>query len=549
MTTYSLLEKPALNSMEDYRHLCREWNWAIPEHYNIATDCVDKHAADPARRDHPALIWEGSDGEVRRYTFGRMSELSSRFAHALRELSIRPRQRVLIRLPNVPSFHIAFLGTLKVGAVPIPSSVMFRSEEVRYRLADSQASAVVTRAEHLPEVMEAAESCPSVRWVVVDGPLPPGAHKRLVSFERSVERVTDPYPIPTTRADETAYICYTSGTTGEPRGVVHAHRSVPGKDPAVLWWQDLRPDGRVAHSGHLSWTYPLGFGFLYPWRHGVTTVVYDGPFEARKWYEILARHKVTVFMSVPTVYRRLLHDVDEPPSLPGIRHFMSAGEPLAPELFEAWRERHGLPIYEGLGMSEFSLFLTNLVGLTVKPGSCGLAQPGHRCAVLGADGRELPAGEVGRLAVGAEAPACMKGYWSKPDETEEVFRDGWLVAGDTVYLDEEGYFWFVARSDDMISSSGYRISPRQVEAVADRHEAVLESAAVGEPDEARGHVVKLFAVLRDGFHPSEELVSSIQEHCKAHAAPYKYPRQVAFLDALPKTPNGKIKRQALRDHG
>jgi acyl-coenzyme A synthetase/AMP-(fatty) acid ligase len=547
MTAYSLSDKPLLRNLDDYRKLCSQWRWSIPEDYNIAADCVDKHASDPSRSDHPALIWEGTSGEVCHYSFARMSELTSRFAHALRNLAIRPRQRILIRLPNVPSFQIAFLGAIKAGAVPIPSSVMFRSEEVRYRLEDSQATAVVTREEHLGEVLEAAEGCPGVRWIIVDGPVPQGSHKRVVSLDSALERKTEPYPAHQTRADEAAYICYTSGTTGEPRGVVHTHQSVPGKDPAVLWWQDLRPDGRVAHSGQLSWTYPLGFGFLYPWRHGVTTVVYEGPFEARRWYELMARHEVTVFMSVPTVYRRMLLEVDGHPELPILRHAMSAGEPLPPEVFEAWNARHGMPIYEGLGMSEFSLFLTNLVGLDVKPGSCGLAQPGHHCAVLDAEGRELPAGEVGLLAVGRDGPACMKGYWGKPEETEAVFRGGWLVAGDTVWRDEDGYFWFVARSDDMITSSGYRISPREVEAVAERHEAVLESAAVGAPDELRGQVVKLFAVLRDGFEPSQSLVKSIQDFCKANAAPYKYPRLVEFVDHIPKTPNGKVKRQALRE--
>ena len=547
MTTYSLQDKPALAGLDDYRRLCEEWRWSIPETYNIAADCVDKHAADPARQDHPALIWENASGETLSYSFGRMSELTSRFAHALKRLGIRPRQRILIRLPNVPAFQIAFLGAIKAGAVPIPSSVMFRAEEVRYRLADSRATAVVTTNEHLPEVLEAAEEVREVRWLLIDGPLPRPAHKRMVSLEDALARPAPPCPIAPTRPDEPAYICYTSGTTGEPRGVVHVHQSVPGKDPAVLWWQDLRPDDRVAHSGHLSWTYPLGFGFLFPWRHGVTTVCYDGPFDPLRWYELLARHEVTVFMSVPTVYRRMLHDVAEPPALPRLRHVMSAGEPLPPEVFEAWAERHALPIYEGLGMSEFSIFVSNLVGVPVKPGSCGLPQPGHRCAVLDEDGRELSAGEVGLLAVDRESPACMRGYWDKPQETEAAFRDGWLVAGDTVRRDEDGYIWFVARSDDMITSAGYRIAPQEVEAVAGSHEAVAEAAAVGAPDPMRGQVVKLFVVLKDGHAPSEELVASIQQFCKANAAPYKYPRQVAFIDEVPKTPNGKIKRQALRE--
>lgn len=547
MTAHSLREKPSLRSLDDYRLLCEEWSWSIPENYNIAADCVDKHASDPDRRDHPALVWESASGQSRRYSFGEMSELTSRFAHALRGLGVRPRQRVLLRLPNVPAFQIAFLGAIKAGAVPIPSNVMFRTEEVRYRLADSRATAVVTTSEHLPEVLEAAEELRGVRWILIDGPLPRPAHKRMVSLEAALARPSPPYPIAQTRSDEAAYICYTSGTTGEPRGVVHTHRSVPGKDPAVYWWQDLREEDRVAHSGHLSWTYPLGFGFLYPWRHGVTTVCYDGPFEAQRWYELLARHEVSIFMSVPTVYRKMLNDVPEAPPLARLRHTVCAGEPLPPEVFEAWGDRHALPIYEGLGMSEFSLFVTNLVGLPIKPGSCGLAQPGHRCAVIDEAARPLPPGEPGLLAVERESPACMRGYWDKPEETEAAFRDGWLVVGDTVRQDEDGYIWFISRSDDMITSSGYRISPEEVESVASRHEAVQEAAAVGAPDSMRGQIVKLFVVLNEGYEPSEELVESIQQFCKDRAAPYKYPRQVAFIDALPKTPNGKIRRQALRE--
>jgi acyl-coenzyme A synthetase/AMP-(fatty) acid ligase len=547
VTAYSLQDKPALAGQEDYLRACETWRWSIPESYNIAADCVDKHAADPARTDHPALIWENASGETQRYSFGQMSELTSRFAHTLQRLGVRPRQRILIRLPNVPTFHIAFLGAIKAGAVPIPSSVMFRTDEVRYRLADSRATAVVTTNEHLPEVAEAAEDVREVRWLLIDGPLPRPAHKRMVSLEDALSSETPSFPIQPTHPEEPAYICYTSGTTGEPRGVVHVHQSIIGKDPAVLWWQDLRPEDRVAHSGHLSWTYPLGFGFLYPWRHGVTTVVYDGPFDPHRWYELLTRHEVTVFMSVPTVYRRMLHDVAEPPALPRLRHVMSAGEPLPPEVFEAWEARHGLSIYEGLGMSEFSLFVTNLVGMPIKPGSCGLPQPGHRCAVLDEAGRELPAGEEGLLAVERASPACMREYWDKPQETEAAFRDGWLVAGDTVRRDEDGYIWFVSRADDMITSAGYRIAPQEVEAVAGHHEAVADSAAVAAPDPMRGQVVKLFVVVKDGHAPSDELVASIQQFCKDNAAPYKYPREVAFIEEIPKTPNGKIKRQALRE--
>jgi benzoate-CoA ligase family protein len=529
----------------DYKRLLREWTWEIPEHFNIGVDCVDKHAATAGRRDRICLFWENERGEKRTFTFGQMKSLSDRFGNVLRALGLGKGDRLILRLPNVPEFHVAFLGALKIGALPVPCSVMFRAHEMEYRIADSGAAALVTTDGYAADIDTVRGKCPSLKHVIVVGRSGEGH----LDFEKLMSAAPEKFEPEKTRAEDPAFICYTSGTTGVPKGAVHAHRWLIGNDPGTLFWQDVRESDIVAHTGQLNWIFTFSNGFVFAWRHGAATLIYDGPFRPEKWFGLIEKYRTTILVSVPTAYRVMLSvkDAEKKFDLGALRHCISAGEPLTPEAFHEWERRFGLKIHDGLGMTEHTVYLTSMKGLDVRPGSCGLPQPGHPCAVLDEQCKEAPPGVTGVLATRRGDPSLFIGYWNKPELTDQAFRGGWHISGDMLYRAEDGYYYFSGRNDDLIMSAGYRISPFEVESALNMHPAVMESAAVAGPDSLRGVIVKAFVVLKEGYEPSEYLVKEIQTFVKNEIAAYKYPRAVEFVSELPKTSSGKIRRKLLRE--
>lgn len=527
----------------DYENEWRKWKWEIPEKYNIGYDIVDKHA-ESEKRNKVALYWENANGEEKKFTFLEMKNLTNKFGNALREIGIGKGDRFLIRLPNIPEFHISFIGGVKIGAVPIPSSVMFRSHEIEYRINDSGALAVITTPEYVKEVEEIKNDCPTLKDIIVVGDT-----EKYLCYENIMKNSSHHLDIAKTRSDDTAFFCYTSGTTGSPKGAVHLHRWVLGNDPSVKYWQAVEDDDIVAHTGDLSWIFPLGNGFLYVWRWGVPTLIYNGKFQPERWFELMEKYGVTNLASVPTCYRMFLtvEDAEKNYDLSALRHCISAGEPLNPEVVREWKKRFDLDVYDGIGMTEIMVYLSNMKGIPIKPGSCGKPQPGHRCAVVDKNGKPLPPKKEGILAIKEGDPGLFKEYWNKPDKTAESFNNGWFLTGDVLYMDEEGCYWFSGRGDDLIMASGYRISPFEVESALISHPAVLEAAVVASPDPMRGVIVKAFIILQEGWEPSDDLVKEIQEHAKKVSAPYKYPREIEFVDSLPKTQSGKIKRKKLRE--
>jgi len=527
----------------DYEKEWKNWKWEIPEFYNIGYDVVDKHA-DSAKRNKVALYWENAEGRKEKYTFWEMKQLTNKFGNALKKMGIKKGDRFLIRLPNIPAFHVSFIGGVKIGAVPIPSSVMFRAKEIEYRINDSGAVGVITTPQYLKEVEEVKDKCPTLKHIIVVGD--GGEH---LSYDEIMKNASRYLEVEKTRNDDMAFFCYTSGTTGAPKGAVHLHRWVLGNDPSVKYWQAAQDDDLVAHTGDLSWIFPLGNGFLYVWRWGISTFIYHGKFDPERWFELIEKYGVTNLASVPTCYRMFLtiKDAEKKYDLSSLRHCISAGEPLNPEVVKEWKRRIGIDIYDGIGMTEVMVYLSNMKGLPIKPGSCGKPQPGHECAIVDENGNPLPTGKEGILAVKQGDPGLFKEYWKKADKTAECFKNGWFLTGDVLYKDDEGYYWFSGRGDDLIMASGYRISPFEVESALISHPAVLEAAVVASPDEIRGVIVKAFIILQEGYEPSDALVREIQEHAKKVAAPYKYPREIEFVESLPKTQSGKIKRKELRE--
>jgi len=528
------------NYEKDYKN----WNWDIPEKYNIGYDCVDKHT-NTNKKNKIALYWQDSEGDTEKFTFNDMKYLTNKFGNVLKNLGFKKGDRFLIRLPNMPQFHISFLGGVKIGAIPIPSSVMFRAHEVEYRIKDSNSKAVITTSRFVKEVDEIKNNCESLKYIITVNE----AYSDKLSFDDLMRDSSINLEIEKTSKKDMAFFCYTSGTTGNPKGAVHLHQWVPGNDPSVIYWQKAKEADLLTHTGDLNWIFPLGNGFLYPWRWGISTFVYNGKFNAERWFELLEKYKISNLASVPTAYRMFLavKDAEKKYDLSSLRHCISAGEPLNPNVISEWKRRFGLDIFDGIGMTEIMVYVSNMKGMNIKPGSCGKPQPGHICSLVDEYGKPVADGEPGILAIKKTDPGLFKEYWNKPEKTAESFVNDWFLSGDVLYKDEKGYYWFSGRNDDLIKASGYRISPFEVESAIISHPDVLECAVVGSPDPVRGIIIKAFIVLHDKKKASSNLVEEIQEHTKKVAAPYKYPREIEFVEELPKTQSGKIKRKQLRE--
>ena len=523
-----------------------DWLWDIPEHFNIGAGCTDAHLGTPAE-SRLAVICDDAARGVRQATFGELAQSTSRFAQLLRDLGIEAGARVLIRLANCLEYSIVFLGAMKRGAVPVPTSILLTPEEVLFLARDSGARALVTDCatwNSLHATLEEIETLAQV--VLIDGD-ERAASQRLQIVElapalAAIARWQPPHP---TRAGDPAYLVYTSGTTGYPKGALHAHHALLGHLPASRYWFDFQPAGdRVLHSGKYNWTYVLGTGLMDPLYRGQTTIVHEGPADASTWPRLIATHGATIFIGVPTIYRQIVQKTSyRAADVPTLRHCMCAGEPLSPEVLAAWRGRFAQDIYEGLGMTECSYYISQPRGRPIRPGSAGFAQPGHAVKLLDpATLREVPAGEEGMLCLPRSDPGLLIRYWNRPEETAAAFHGEWFLTGDFARLDADGYLWFLGRRDDLINTFGYRVSPHEVERVLKDHPDIADCAAVGEEVETGKTVVAAYVVPRPGgtLAPAEVIA-----YARQHLASYKAPRVVHVVDDLPRTRNGKVLRRAL----
>lgn len=537
----------------DYQRLCREtdpWS-AIPERYNLGAG-LTRGNVEAGRGGRVCLYWENSAGDTRQFTYAEVDAASSRFASSLAALGIKRGDRVLLRMPNLPEFYIAALGISKLGAVFIPSSTQFRAAEIEYRLRDSAAVAVVVSSPLAAEVELARATAPSVSHVIAVpyAGVPAGAEQ--LDFWKLVDEGKENFVPADTRSDDVAFIVYTSGTTGDPKGVVHLHRYPRSFESLIRYWHDYRDGDVCACPAEVGWLLPVASTFLYAMRSGISIVLYhplDGRFDPAAWFRLIEKYRISNLVATPTIYRMLCADERiRTAKLASLRHGTSAGEPLPPDTIHAVEQHLGFTPLDGIGMSESMVYCFNMVGMPVRPGSCGRPAPGAEIRLMDESLSEVPDGEEGILCVRRDThPGIMKEYWNKPRQTAEVLRGPWYYSGDVLVKDDEGYFWFKGRGDDVIKASGYRISPFEVESALAEHLAVLEAAAVATPDAVRGHVVKAFVVLREGHQASDALAGELQAWVKARLAPYKYPRQVEFVSELPKTQSGKIKRRLLRD--
>jgi acyl-coenzyme A synthetase/AMP-(fatty) acid ligase len=531
--------------MLDYEQTCRDFRWDVPGHYNFAFDVVDRWGEDAEKL---AMLWVNERGDEKRLTFGDFTARSNQVANALRTLGLRKGDRILIMLPRVPEWWEAVLGMMKIGAISMPGTTLLTPKDVAYRIQSAEAAAVITDEEGAFKVEQVADDCPTLRLKILLGPEREG----WVNYTRAVASAMANLTREPTRGDEPMMIYFTSGTVGYPKMVLHTHASYPiGHIVTGKYWLDLKPTDLHWNLSDTGWAKAAYSNLFGPWIMGAAMFTFDGRgrFDARQTLELLERYPISTFCAPPTAYRLLVLEDLSRYRLSALRHCTGAGEPLNPEVIEAWQRGTGQTIRDGYGQTETVILVANFPPLPVKAGSMGKPSPGFTVSIVDDDGREVPAGTEGDIAVKltpTRPVGIFSEYWRNPEATGNCIRGEWYITGDRAIKDEDGYFWFVGRADDVIISAGYRIGPFEVESALIEHPAVAEAAVVASPDEIRGEVVKAFVILAPGHQPSEQLVQDLQEHVKRVTAPYKYPREVEFSAELPKTISGKIRRVELR---
>jgi acyl-coenzyme A synthetase/AMP-(fatty) acid ligase len=526
-----------------------KWDWQIPEYFNIGVACSDNHLG-TAQADEIAMVVEDDALGTSTITFEELALKTNLFAQVLRDLGIKVGDRVLIRLPNSLDYPIAFLGAMKMGAISVPTSTLLTAEEVAYLAKDSGAAVLVTDATAWSAMQSQLEGAlgntPNLKHVLLTQLTQAITPSKLAvhDLELTMASVGAVEEMPITKAEDPAYLVYTSGTTGYPKGVLHAHRALLGRQPAAEYWFNYseKVQDRIMHSGKFNWTYVLGTGLMDPLYLGKTVIVHEGKNDAQKWLDLIQKHQATIFIGVPTIYRQILQKTTtSKEQLPSMRHYMSAGEHLSDEVLNQWRERFGLDIYEAVGMSEFSYYLSQSKFRPIRAGSAGFPQPGHDIQLLNPDTREpVATGEEGMICVTDTDPGLFLRYWNLDEETAKYKHDGYFFTGDYAKYDADGYIWFLGRKDDIIKSFGYRVSPYEIERVYKGHPDVADCAAIGEEIEKDKLLVVIYVILKPEVSVTPD---DLLQFGKQHLAAYKSPKTVYLAKDFPRTKNGKILRK------
>jgi acetyl-CoA synthetase len=534
-----------MERMRTYDEIYASFRWNIPARYNIATDVCDRHAADPTK---VALIGEGADGKTWQLTFRDIQRKANQLANLLYAIGLVKGDRVMLLLGQNPWTAIGHVACWKAGLVSVPVSPLFAAEAVAYRLNHVHARVLMTDRANLPTAVGAcAQAVDPVRIYLIDGREP-----EAQSLPEAIEPASDAFTNVDTAAEDPAFLNFTSGTTGNPKGALQAHRSMLGHLPGAEFCLDFFPQPGDLMWSPADWAWLAGLmDVLMPaWYHGVPVLTFRAPrFDPEQAFAMIGRHGVRTTLLVPTMLR-LMRQVANPVERFGVRMraIYSGGEPVGKELLEWSAEVLRLPINEVFGQTECNLVLgSNASVMPIKPGSMGRAVPGHVAAVVNDAGELLPSGTVGNLAFRRPDPVMMLEYWHNADATRDKYANDWLLTGDLAVFDEDGYFWFQGRADDVITSGGYRIGPAEIEDALARHPAVIMAAAVGVPDPVRTESIKAFVILKDSVQRTPELAEQIRGFVRDHLAKHEVPRDIEFVDALPMTTTGKIQRKKLRE--
>ncbi len=555
---------PNLDDYDDFRkdflwsHIKKELDW-FDDKINAAYNAVDRHTH-TWRKNKIALYWEGEAGEQKKFTFEELSLASNKIGNILKDFGVERKDRVFIFLPRVPELYFSFLGIVKIGAIAGTLFSAFQEQALADRLENSGAQVVITNSELKPRIDKIRSKLPELKHILtIDSD----------DFQKSFGNASTDLHIANMDPEEYAFMLYTSGTTGKPKGVVHAHRAVIQEYATAKWVLDLRDDDTYWCTADPGWVTGIAYEILGSWTAGVAAVVHAGRFDPKRWYEILEKYKVTVWYTAPTAIRMLMaagDDLVKKHDLTSLRHMCSVGEPLNPEAITWAIKAFDKPFHDTWWQTETgAISIANFACMDIKIGSMGKPVPGMTAAIIDEEGNEVETGKEGNIALKPGWPSMMKTIWKRPHKYQSYFTKGWpashtsrsdvgwYISGDRGWKDTDGYFWFIGRADDVIKTSGERVGPFEVESALVAHPAVIEAGVIGKPDPLRGEIIKAFVVLEESQKSkvkSQKSANSLKEelalYVKKHLAGHAYPREIEFIDRLPKTRSGKIMRRILK---
>ena len=529
-----------------YEEVCARFRWSIPASFNIAVDICDRHAAD---RSRVAMIFEDETGRPSEHTFAEFRAHSNQLAGALRRLGVQRGDRVGIVLSQRPETAVAHLAAYKLGAIALPLATLFGPEALQHRLGNAGVQVAITDPQSLERLLGVQKNLPQLKHIIsVDRADADG----VLDYRKLLERQSDNFDPVNTSAEDGALLIYTSGTTGPPKGALHAHRMLLGRLPSMELVHGFfpQPGDRFWTPADWAWAGGLLDMLLPSWHYGVTVVAHRArKFDAAHAFGLIARHKIrNVFL--PATVLKMMRKIDDPSKLKDVRlrTIHTGGETVGEEIIRWTEATLGSAPHEGFGQTEMLMMLVNCAALMpIKPGSMGRPVPGHEVNLFDGEGRPVPAGETGEICIKRPVPGMFLRYWNDETATREKFRGDWLMTSDLGRKDEDGYFWYVGRKDDVISSGAYRIGPGEIEACLAGHPAVALAAAVGSPDPIRGEIVKAFVQLREGVSPTAELAQGLQAYVRTRLSAHEYPRELEFIAAIPTTTTGKVVRKELRE--
>jgi len=551
-TKKDFITLPNLENYEEYRksfswnQIRNEFSW-FDGKINAAYNAVDRHV-DTWRKNKIALYWEGDDSVTQEFTFFQIHLLSNKIGNILKNHGIERGDRVFLFLPRIPELYFSFLGILKIGAVAGSLFSAFQEQALEDRLANSQAKIVITNSELKLRIDKIRKNLPDLKTIIcVD----------LPDFKKEMEKASDECHISQMDPDDYAFMLYTSGTTGKPKGVVHSHRSIIQQHATTKWVLDLKDSDTYWCTADPGWVTGIAYEILGNWSCGITQVVYSGRFSPEKWYEILQKYQITVWYTAPTAIRMLMASGDKLPrkyNLKNLRHLCSVGEPLNPEAIKWGLRAFDKPFHDTWWQTETgAICISNYPCMDIKIGSMGKPIPGIDADIVDDHGKVQPVNTEGNIALKPKWPSMMKNIWRRPQKYDSYFVNNWYISGDKGMKDKDGYFWFIGRADDVIKTSGERVGPFEVESALVAHAGVIEAGVIGKPDALRGEIIKAFVVVNDktkaliskkpeALKFKEELAQFVKKHLAGHA----YPREIEFIDKLPKTRSGKIMRRILK---
>ena len=536
----------------DWEEMYRELDWLPGGGLNKAHEAIDRHA-NSDKKNKLALIWEGKNGEREDYTFGDLQLLTNQFANVLGSLGIEKGDRVFIFMDRLPELYVAFFGALKAGAVVGPLFSAFGPEPVKDRMQDSGAKVLVTQPDLRKKISEIIPELFDLQHILIvnkDGRDQNPIDPQDLSYEEEMSKASKEFTTVVTGQYDYSVMHYTSGTTGKPKGAVHRHQAVVQQKATGKWALDLQDDDIYWCTADPGWVTGTSYGMLAPWTNGITQLIYEGGFSASRWYEQIQKHNVTVWYTAPTAIRMLMKagdDVTKKFDLSSLRYICSVGEPLNPEAVVWSNEVFGMAFHDNWWQTETgAIMCANYPSMEIRPGSMGKPIPGVQLAIVDEDFNEVPDGEDGNLVVKPGWPSMFHAYWNNSEMYNSRFRKGWYITGDTARKDEDGYFWFVGRADDVINTAGHLVGPFEVESALIEHPAVAEAGVIGKPDPLAMEIVKAFVSLKDGYEESTQLRNEIIKFAREKLSTAVAPREIDFIPSLPKTRSGKIMRRLLK---